>query len=106
MGTRVSRVWPKVGLELHRMQRYQSSRYLDVEPKVAERVGLYWRPPVRATVSLVDEKSAMEALNTENGKLSSNTVEPHASGESVLIVMDIVVSHLKQPEIHSMVDDL
>src|SRR6201981_1848501 len=61
--TRVARVLAKAGLQPHRLRRYMASDDPDFETKAADIIGLYLKPPVKAAVFCVDEKSAIQALD-------------------------------------------
>ena len=60
---RVARVWRSVGLRPHRMRRYMQSDDPFFEPKAAQIIGLYLKPPAHAAVFCVEEKSAIQALD-------------------------------------------
>jgi len=59
----VHRVWKEAGLKPHRLERYMASDDPDFEPKAADILGLYLRPPQHAAVFCVDEKTAIQALD-------------------------------------------
>src|SRR5262245_28493144 len=59
----VARVWAKHGLKPHRLERYMASPDPDFEPKAADILGLYLKPPQHAAVFCVDEKTAIQALD-------------------------------------------
>ena len=59
----VARVWAKHGLKPHRLERYMASDDPDFEPKAADVIGLYLKPPQHAAVFCVDEKTAIQALD-------------------------------------------
>ena len=59
----VARVWQRVGLKPHRIERYMASDDPDFETKAADIIGLYVKPPQHAAVFCVDEKTAIQALD-------------------------------------------
>src|ERR1022692_3823727 len=59
----VHRVWQEAGLKPHRLERYMPSDDPEFEPKAADILGLYLRPPQHAAVFCVDEKTAIQALD-------------------------------------------
>jgi len=59
----VARVWQRAGLKPHRVERYMASDDPDFETKAADIIGLYVKPPQRAAVFCVDEKTAIQALD-------------------------------------------
>jgi hypothetical protein len=59
----VARVWRRAGLKPHRIERYMASDDPDFEPKAADIIGLYVKPPQHAAVFCVDEKTAIQALD-------------------------------------------
>ncbi len=59
----VARVWRRAGLKPHRIERYIASDDPDFEPKAADIIGLYVKPPQHAAVFCVDEKTAIQALD-------------------------------------------
>jgi transposase len=59
----VHRVWKEAGLKPHRLERYMASDDPEFEPKTADILGLYLRPPQHAAVFCVDEKTAIQALD-------------------------------------------
>jgi len=59
----VHRVWKEAGLKPHRLERYMASDDPDFEIKAADIIGLYLSPPQHAAVLLVDEKTAVQALD-------------------------------------------
>jgi hypothetical protein len=59
----VQRIWRKVGLKPHRLERYMAIDDPDFERKAADILGLYLHPPQHAAVFCVDEKSAIQALD-------------------------------------------
>ena len=60
---RVARVWSRVGLKPHRIERYVASNDPDFETKAADVIALYVNPPQHAAVFSVDEKTAIQALD-------------------------------------------
>ena len=59
----VGRIWREAGLKPHRIDTFKVSNDPQFEEKVADVVGLYMRPPDRAMVLCVDEKSQIQALD-------------------------------------------
>lgn len=59
----VGRIWREAGLKPHRIETFKVSNDPHFEEKVADVVGLYMRPPDRALVLCVDEKSQIQALD-------------------------------------------
>ncbi len=59
----VQRIWRQARLKPHRLDRYMSSDDPQFEPKAADIIGLYMKPPQHAAVFCVDEKSAIQALD-------------------------------------------
>src|SRR5258708_12980581 len=61
---RVTRILAKAGLQPHRLRRYVSSNDPEFEEKAADIIGLYLKPPVNAAVFCVDEKRAIQPLDS------------------------------------------
>jgi transposase len=59
----VGRIWREAGLKPHRVATFKVSNDPHFEEKVADVVGLYMRPPDKAMVLCVDEKSQIQALD-------------------------------------------
>lgn len=59
----VQRIWRAFGLQPHRLETFKLSTDPDFVAKVRDVVGLYVRPPARAIVLCVDEKSQIQALD-------------------------------------------
>jgi transposase len=59
----VGRIWREAGLKPHRVDTFKVSNDPHFEEKVANVVGLYMRPPDKAMVLCVDEKSQIQALD-------------------------------------------
>jgi transposase len=59
----VQRVWTRMRLKPHRLDRYMASNDPDFEKKAADIIGLYLNPPQHAAVFCVDEKTAIQALD-------------------------------------------
>jgi transposase len=59
----VGRIWREAGLKPHRIDTFKVSNDPQFEEKVANVIGLYMRPPDRAMVLCVDEKSQIQALD-------------------------------------------
>lgn len=59
----VGRIWREAGLKPHRVDTFKVSNDPHFEEKVADVVGLYMRPPDKALVLCVDEKSQIQALD-------------------------------------------
>jgi transposase len=59
----VARVWQRHGLQPHRLRHHMASDDPEFETKAADIIGLYLRPPARAAVFCVDEKTAIQALD-------------------------------------------
>lgn len=58
----VQRIWKAHRLQPHRVETFKLSLDPDFAPKLADVVGLYLRPPEKALVLCVDEKSQIQAL--------------------------------------------
>ena len=61
--TAVSRVWRAFALQPHRTETFKLSKDPQFIEKVRDIVGLYMKPPERALVLCVDEKSQIQALD-------------------------------------------
>lgn len=61
--TAVSRIWRAFGLQPHRTETFKLSKDPLFVSKVRDIVGLLPRPPERAVVLCVDEKSGIQALD-------------------------------------------
>ena len=59
----VGRVWQEVGLKPHLEKHFKVSNDPRFEEKLHDVVGLYMRPPEKAVVVCVDEKSSIQALD-------------------------------------------
>lgn len=59
----VQRIWEKHKLQPHRVESFKFSNDPQFAAKVRDIVGLYLRPPERALVLSVDEKSQIQALD-------------------------------------------
>jgi transposase len=59
----VHRVWKEAGLKPHRSEGYMASDDPEFETKASDIVGLYLNPPQHAAVFVVDEKTAIQALD-------------------------------------------
>jgi len=59
----VHRIWSKMRLKPHRLDRYMASNDPAFEEKAADIIGLYLDPPQHAAVFCVDEKTAIQALD-------------------------------------------
>ncbi|MGX1101615.1 transposase, partial [Amorphus sp. MBR-141] len=59
----VQRIWPRHGLQPHRMRQFKLSNDPDFVTKLRDVVGLYVDPPAHAIVLSVDEKSQIQALD-------------------------------------------
>ena len=59
----VGRIWREAGLKPHRIDTFKVSNDPQFEEKVADVVGLYMRPPDKAMVLCIDEKSQIQALD-------------------------------------------
>jgi transposase len=59
----VQRVWTRLRLKPHRLDRYMASDDPRFEEKAADIIGLYLHPPQHAAVFCVDEKTAIQALD-------------------------------------------
>src|SRR5215470_7333035 len=59
----VQRIWRRVRLKPHRLDRYMASNDPRFEEKATDIIGLYMKPPQHAAVFCVDEKSAIQALD-------------------------------------------
>jgi transposase len=61
--TAIVRIWKAFGLQPHRVENFKLSKDPQFVEKVRDIVGLYMKPPDRAIVLCVDEKSQVQALN-------------------------------------------
>ena len=61
---RVARVWRRARLQPHRIEHYVMSNDPNFETKAADIIGLYMNPPQHAAVFCVDEKTAIQALDS------------------------------------------
>jgi transposase len=61
--TAIVRIWRAFGLQPHRVENFKFSKDPQFVEKVRDIVGLYLKPPDRAIVLCVDEKSQVQALN-------------------------------------------
>jgi transposase len=61
--TTVHRIWSKMRLKPHRLDRYMASNDPAFEEKAADIIALYMDPPQHAAVFCVDEKTAIQALD-------------------------------------------
>ncbi len=125
----VARVWRRAGLKPHRIERYMASDDPDFELKAADIIGLYVKPPQRAAVFCVDEKTAIQALdrldpvlplspgrhgtlslyaalNTRSGEVVGKTAARHTSQEFVAFLADLVANQPRGQEIHIIADNL
>ena len=59
----VGRIWAEAGLKPHLVAKFKVSNDPWFEEKVTDVVGLYMRPPEKALVLCVDEKSQIQALD-------------------------------------------
>jgi len=59
----VGRIWRAAGLKPHRVDTFKVSNDPEFEEKVTDIVGLYMKPPTKAMVLCVDEKSQIQALD-------------------------------------------
>lgn len=59
----VQRIWEKHKLQPHRVESFKFSSDPEFAAKVRDIVGLYMRPPEKAIVLSVDEKSQIQALD-------------------------------------------
>ena len=59
----IVRIWHAFGLQPHRVESFKFSKDPQFVEKVRDIVGLYLKPPDRAIVLCVDEKSQVQALN-------------------------------------------
>lgn len=59
----VQRVWTRMRLKPHRLDRYMASNDPHFEQKAADIIGLYMNPPQHAAVYCIDEKTAIQALD-------------------------------------------
>ena len=60
----IARIWKKHGIQPHRIERYMASNDAEFEKKAADVIGLYLNPPQHAAVFCLDEKTAIQALDT------------------------------------------
>ena len=59
----IVRIWHAFGLQPHRVENFKFSKDPQFVEKVRDIVGLYLKPPDRAVVVCLDEKSQVQALN-------------------------------------------
>jgi transposase len=59
----IRNIWHQHGLQPHRVTRFKLSKDPQCVAKLRDIVGLYLRPPERAVVFCVDEKSGIQALD-------------------------------------------
>jgi len=74
--TSVWRIWRSVGLKPHRLETFKFSTDPELEAKVHDVVGLYLRPPERAIVLSLDEKTQIQALDRTQPMLPLRVGEP------------------------------
>lgn len=72
----ISRVWRAFGLQPHRQDKFKLSTDPFFVEKVRDIVGLYLRPPARALVLCVDEKSPCQALERSQPLLPLRPGQP------------------------------
>jgi hypothetical protein len=63
----VSNIWRSHNIKPHRSETFKLSRDSKILEKLTDVVGLYLNPPDKAIVLCVDEKSQIQALNTQPG---------------------------------------
>lgn len=95
----VMRVWHKVGLQPHRLQRYMASPDPDFEAKAKDILGLYLEPPEKAAVFCIDEKTAIQALDRTQPALPLRPGQPER--HTVEYVRHGTVSLFAALEVHS-----
>lgn len=95
----VMRVWHKVGLQPHRLQRYMASPDPDFEAKAKDILGLYLQPPEKAAVFCIDEKTAIQALDRIQPALPLRPGRPER--HTVEYVRHGTVSLFAALEVHS-----
>ena len=61
--TTIQRIWAEANLKPHRTETFKFSTDPDLVAKVRDVVGLYLKPPERAIVLSVDEKTQIQALD-------------------------------------------
>src|SRR5947208_12868597 len=77
--TTIRRMWVAFGLQPHRSQTFKLSNDPLFVDKVRDIVGLYLSPPNRALVLSIDEKSQIQALNSEQKVLHKMPIVPDIS---------------------------
>jgi transposase len=95
----VMRLWHKVGLQPHRLQRYMASPDPDFEAKAKDILGLYLEPPEKAAVFCIDEKTAIQALDRVQPALPLRAGHPER--HTVEYVRHGTVSLFAALEVHS-----
>lgn len=95
----VMRVWHKVGLQPHRLERYMASPDPDFEAKAKDILGLYLQPPEKAAVFCIDEKTAIQALDRTQPALPLRPGRPER--HTVEYVRHGTVSLFAALEVHS-----
>jgi len=95
----VMRIWHKVGLQPHRLERYMASPDPDFEAKAKDILGLYLEPPEKAAVFCIDEKTAIQALDRTQPALPLRPGSPER--HTVEYVRHGTVSLFAALEVHS-----
>lgn len=75
----IARVWRKHSLKPHRLDSYMTSDDPDFEKKAADIIGLYLHPPQHAAVFCMDEKTAIQALESPRSCLAALPGESRAA---------------------------
>lgn len=95
----VMRVWHKVGLQPHRLERYMASPDPFFEAKAKDILGLYLEPPEKAAVFCIDEKTAIQALDRTQPALPLRPGHPER--HTVEYIRHGTVSLFAALEVHS-----
>jgi transposase len=116
----IARIWKEADLKPHRLERYMASTDPLFEQKAAAIIGLYLNPPQNAAVFCVDEKSAIQALdrldrrltlslyaalNPQTGEVLGQTAARHTSQEFVGFLEEVVATQPAQREVHVILDN-
>lgn len=88
----MQRIWRRHEIQPHQLERHRVSNDPDFEAKAAGVIGLYLNPPAHAAVFCVDEKTAIQALDTTTGEVLGKTAPRHTSAQFVAFLSDVVAS--------------
>jgi transposase len=116
----IARIWKEADLKPHRLERYMASTDPLFEQKAPAIIGLYLNPPQNAAIFCVDEKSAIQALdrldrrltlslyaalNPQTGEVLGQTAARHTSQEFVGFLEEVVATQPAQREVHVILDN-